>query len=178
MGIRAGHHRMTARLAGHPDLVWEFDAASGSEHKRTFEFSAADETPGASAAGNTAASNIDASADELSRPVPTGVYIGLALTGALAVGAGVTGYLALSKKSDFDDANDGTDPARAEELRDSGQTLNLITDVLLGGAVVAAGVTAVLYLTRPTEPQRDTTALRAVPVVTPNTAALTLSGSF
>ena len=47
------------------------------------------------------------------RPTPTGVYIGLAATGVFAVGAGVVGALALGKKCEFDDANNGGDVSNA-----------------------------------------------------------------
>ncbi len=113
----------------------------------------------------------------MERPVPTAVFIGLAATGVLAVGAGVTGVMATGKKSDFDEANDGLDPDGAQEIADSGKTLNLVTDILLGGAVVAGAVTAVLYLNRPEVPaQRD--ALRVSPTVGQRGGGLFLSGRF
>jgi predicted regulator of Ras-like GTPase activity (Roadblock/LC7/MglB family) len=113
------------------------------------------------------------------RPVPTGVYIGIAATGALAVAAGVTGVLTLSKKSDFDNKNDGSNPDQATSLRSSGQTLGLMSDIFTAGAVVAAGVTAYLYFARPENPaaQQGNHFLLS-PAVARDGAALHLSGRF
>jgi hypothetical protein len=113
-----------------------------------------------------------------SRPVGTGVYVGLVATGALVVGAGVTGVLALGKHSDFKTANDGSDPGKADSLKSSGQTLNVVSDIFTAGAVVAAGVTAYLYFSRPEVPAAQSSRLHLSPTVGPNGAALSLSGRF
>ncbi|HEY1537381.1 MAG TPA: hypothetical protein VGF76_25345 [Polyangiaceae bacterium] len=112
------------------------------------------------------------------RPTPTGVYVGTAVTGALVVGAAVTGVLALSKHSDYNKANNGSDPSKADSLKSSGQTLNLVTDIFVGGAVVAAGVTAYFFFSRPEVPAQQSARLSITPVVGPNVAALSLSGRF
>ncbi|MEP7052461.1 MAG: hypothetical protein ABJB12_18990 [Pseudomonadota bacterium] len=112
------------------------------------------------------------------RPTPTGVYIGAAVTGAFAVGAAVTGVLALSKHSDYNKANNGSDPANADSLKSSGQTLNLVTDICVGGAVVAAAVTTYLFISRPEVPAQQSARVSLTPVVGPNLAALSLSGRF
>jgi hypothetical protein len=165
VGIHAGSHRMRAELQGHDPQSWEFNAESGAEQSHTFELPVTKIPVGAAGAGPT-------------RPIPTGVYIGLAATGALAIGTGITGFLALSKKSEYDSKNTGTNIPQAQDLHDSVKTMNLVTDILLGGTVLAAGVTAVLYVTRPTkEPQHDV-GLTAVPVVTPSGAALSVLGHF
>jgi hypothetical protein len=122
----------------------------------------------------------------MSRPVPARVWVGVVATGALAVAAGVTGALAVAKHSDFESANDGTDPPKAQDLKNSGQTFNLVNDICLGGAVVAAGVTAALYFTRPTiettgsAPGSRTAKSRllVVPDVARSGAGLNLLGRF
>jgi hypothetical protein len=113
-----------------------------------------------------------------SRPVESGVYVGLVATGAFVVGAGVSGALALSKHSDFNKANDGSDPSKADSLRSSGQTLNLVNDLCTAGAVVAAGVTAYVFFSRPELPAQQAGRWQLSPAVGPNVAALNLSGSF
>ena len=70
-------------------------------------------------------------------------------TGALAIGGTVTGIMATGKRSDFDVANDGSDPDKAEELKSDGETLNLITDAMFAGAIAGGVVTTILYFTRP-----------------------------
>jgi hypothetical protein len=118
-------------------------------------------------------------ADESNRPVPTSVYVGLAATGALAAGGAVVAIMAKGKHSDFESLNSNLktsdDVAEAQDLRDSGKTLNLVADALFGGAIVAGGVTAVLYFTRPTE---KPSAMRVVPLVARGGGGMFLSGSF
>jgi hypothetical protein len=137
--VRAGHHRLTARIAGQPDVVWETDVTSQGAVEHTFDFTTAPAAPpGATQPGPVA--------DE-GGGVPTGVYIGLAATGVFAAGGAVAGILAMGKNSDYEEANDGSDPAAAEDIKKSGETLNLVADICFGAAVVSAGVTAVIYFT-------------------------------
>jgi hypothetical protein len=115
----------------------------------------------------------------MERPIPVPVFIAAGATVALAAGGGVVGFLASSKKGDFDDANDGSDPDKAQELRDSGSTLNLVADALFGGAIVAGAVTAVLYFTRPEVPaEQDTGALDVTPAVGPGGGSVWVTGRF
>lgn len=187
LGLRPGHHRITAHLDGYKDEKWVFDAQPSGSVSHVFKLekpSAATPQPGGPAGPQTTGPTAGGGAQgtshlsTMTRPVPTGVFIGLAATGALAVGAGVTGALALKKKSDFNVANDGSDPAAASDLRSSGKTMNLVTDVLVGGAVVAAGVTAVLYLNRPEVPAQKDTALRVNPALGPRGGGVSVSGRF
>lgn len=151
LGLRAGRHRITARVAGYDDGKWEVDLAPGSSVDHAFELkqegTAAGTEPGA---GNGATGPLtDAGPKRMERPIPGMVWVGVAATGAFVVGATITGLIASGKRSDFNDKNDGSDPQAADKLKNDGQKMNLITDVLLGGAVVAGAVTAVLFLSRP-----------------------------
>jgi hypothetical protein len=104
------------------------------------------------------------SAEEPNRPVPVGVWVGLGLTGALGIGAGVVGGMALSAKSSWEESG-----KPAADVA-SGETLNLTTDILLGATAAAAVVTAVLYFTRSEEGPED------VAVVVPLTDGTTFGG--
>lgn len=132
----------------------------------------------AAAPGTPTSSAPPPSTAPATRPVQTGVYVGLVATGAFAVGAGVTGVLALSKHSDYNKANTGTDPSNADNLKSSGQTLSLVSDIFTAGAVVAAGVTAYLYFSRPEVPAAQSGSLHLSPAVGRDGAALSLSGRF
>jgi hypothetical protein len=157
LGLRAGHHRIVASQPGYTDDVWEFEAKPGEQLSHSFHLQAP--TPQAAPTGavpvaplpspNGVAPSTDSA--HTSRPVPASVYVGLAATVAFAAGGSVVGVLASSKRSDFNKANDGSNPSHAQDLRDSGTKLNLVADVLFGGAVVGAAVTSVLYFTRPTQ---------------------------
>lgn len=166
-GGHAGLHRIRARLAGYEDAVWEINARAGTQHTHLFDL-----VPTRKGEQTTTQPG-----DTGIRPVPTSVYIGLAATGVFAAGAAVTGALAVSKGSAYDDANDGTNPGHADDLRSSTQTMNLATDVLLGATLVSAGITAYLYFTRPTVATRSAR-LEWTPVLAPGAGLMSVSGSF
>lgn len=81
---------------------------------------------------------------EPERPSAVPVWIGVGLTGALVIGGTATGFAALSKHGQFRD--DALDETAREEARRDGKQLAGITDIVLGGALVAAGVTTYYYL--------------------------------
>lgn len=170
IGVRAGHHKITASATGYEPAVWEVEAVSGVAQSHVFEL----KRPAPAGAGGGGV----APGGSAERPTPTGVYVGLAATGVFAVGAGVVGALALGKKSDFDDANKGTDVSNAKDLHDGVKTFNLVTDVLIGAAVVSAGVTTYLYLSRPKTETPASGWMRVRPQVGFNTGGLQLEGAF
>jgi hypothetical protein len=178
LGVRTGHHRMTARLAGYEDAVWEFDAAPGADQTHVFEMKPR-AVPVAAAPGQSTLPPDRGVPTGYERPTPASVYVGLAATGAFTAGAVVTGVLALGKKSDFDDANTGATPDEAEDLSSSTKSMNLVTDVLIGAAVVSAAVTTYLYLDRPEVPVgQEQGALKLEPLLGRDAALMSLSGRF
>ncbi|HEY6078724.1 MAG TPA: hypothetical protein VIW29_07970 [Polyangiaceae bacterium] len=164
IGVRSGRHKIVARLTGREDAVWELDAVSGVAQSHSFVLKAS-----AAPAG---------SSGQTTRPVPTGVWVGLAATGAFAIGAGVVGGMALGKNSDFQDANNGGNESEAQDLHDSVNTLNLVTDILIGAAVVSAGVTTYLYLSRPKVDVAGSGWIRVQPELGLNAGALRVTGAF
>ncbi len=114
------------------------------------------------------------------------VWVGWAVTGALAVGAGVTGGLALAKAGAHGDqrTNAGTTQADLEATRNDAKTMALVTDILIPCAVVAGAVT-LYFSVRSLEPAKTgkKTQLQfgASPTVGPSGvsgAAGTVIGSF
>ena len=180
VGIRGGHHRMTASATGYKDSVWEFDTPSqGDTH--SFKLEKVEAAPAVNPAGPDAGTPPPSPGAK--RPVPVGVFVGIAATGALAVGGAIVGVLATSKRSDYNTLNSNivtqADFDKAQSTRNSGQTLNIVADSCFAGAVVAAGVTAVLFFTRPTREQpAAATTWHLSPVVASNGGGLFLSGSF
>ena len=170
IGVRAGHHNITASAPGYAPLVWEMEAVSGAAQAHTFELQRPVATTGPTPGAGPLRS--------AERPTPTGVYVGLAATGVFAVGAGVMGALALGKNGEFDDANKGNDVSNAKDLHDSVKTFNLVTDVLIGAAVVSAGVTTYLYFSRPKADVPASGWLRVQPQVGLHTSTLQLEGAF
>jgi hypothetical protein len=170
IGVKPGHHKIVARLSGYEEGVWELEAVSGVAQSHSFVLAPAR----TAAAGGQPGPMAPTTASD--RPTPTGVYVGLVATGAFAVGAGVVGVMALGKNSEFDDANDGTSPANAKDLSDSTKTLNLVTDVLIGAAVVSAGITTYLYLSRPKANSAGW--IRVQPQVGLQSSTVQLTGAF
>lgn len=179
IGIRPGHHVILVKANGMEPSTWELDASAGSTQEKAFELKAPEEAPSASNnPGPVAPAPV-----EMERPVPTSAYVGLAATGALLVGSGVVGAMALAKHSDYEKKNDGSDPAAAKSIADSGKTLNLVTDALLGATLVAGGITTYLFVSRPEVPKSDaaprgTAFVRLSPAAAPSGAGLWLDGRF
>jgi hypothetical protein len=144
LGLRRGHHVFKARYPDGVESTWEIDVNGDDAH--VFERPAETPVPSTPTA-------IDGSADTMpTRPIPRSVAIGGIATGVFAVGTIVTGILAVSTHSRYESANDGTSASRASDLRTSGQTLNVVSDVFLGVTILGAAATAYLYFTRPTVP--------------------------
>jgi hypothetical protein len=139
LGLRSGHHVMTVHVDGYQDATWDFEAPAGSSQTKQIVLAKTSVATAAPVAPTGA----------VERPIPTGVYVGLAATGALAVGGTIVGILASGKRSDFNAANDGLHVDEAQSLHDTGKTYNLVADIMFGGAVVAAGVTTYLFVARP-----------------------------
>ncbi|MGH7439386.1 MAG: tetratricopeptide repeat protein [Polyangiaceae bacterium] len=156
IGVRQGSHQITARIDGYPDVAWELEATVGSPVSHTFTFKRAEVAapvavqPAATPSTAAPAPAVAEAAPVAKRPVPAGVYIGAIATGLLTTGAVVTGLAALGKHSDFQAENNGSMSTQAQSDKSTGETLNVINDVCIGGAVAGAVLTVVLYTTRPT----------------------------
>lgn len=170
LGMRAGVHRVKVALDGYQEQVIEIELTPGAKESRAIKLEPLKP-------GEVAKPDKPAPTQEMERPIPVYAWVTLGLTGALAVGTGVTGGLALANKSDYDEINDGRDPAAAEDSRSKGQTLNIATDVLLGTTVAAAGVTLILILTRPEVPAEKEKAAVDVHVV-PTGTGVYVMGTF
>jgi hypothetical protein len=65
-----------------------------------------------------------------------------AITAVLGGSATVTGILAVKQRNDFEEkqATFGVNPSELEDKRSNAQTLGIVTDVLLAGTIVSAGL--------------------------------------
>lgn len=82
----------------------------------------------------------------LTAPSKLPLYVGAGATVGFAAIGLVTGVLAVGKHGTFTDPA-STTPERAD-AKSSGETLSVVTDVMLVGAVLSAGFTAYWYLAR------------------------------
>jgi hypothetical protein len=177
LSVRPGHHLFTASAPSKTAQTWEVDLEPSSTQSYRFDLDHAIARPALAPAAVPAPVAVPPPDTTGARPVPTSVYIGLAATGAFAIGAGVTGGLALKKNSDYKAAN-RQDEQQAKSLRDSTKTLNLVTDVLIGAAFVSAGVTTYLYLKRPERQSTGLAELRLEPHLGLNQSGFALEGAF
>jgi len=132
LGLRPGHHAITAKLADHEDAVWELDAFAGSRDKHAFTMRPRVVAPAQAAA-----------------PAPAhhgagiGPWIVMGIGGAMLVGGAVTGVVALGKTADIEDKCPNDVCPRGFDLdgeRSSARTFVRVTDVLLiGGSLVTLG---------------------------------------
>lgn len=112
----------------------------------------------------------------------TPFIVAASVTGALAVGAGVTGWLYLSKRSDYEDlnANPKVSPKTREEERDEAQTLNVANLILSGGALLAGGLTSYYWFDSRKSERDGTTSsrLRLLPQLSTHRASIQLTGEL
>ena len=131
LGIRRGRHRLTFRKAGYQPRVVELEAEKKT-HSLSIELAPVrKEKP---------------KPDEGLPPFPLSAIITASITGAVVIGAAITGGLAIERHTTFDAINDGDEPDTAQSIRDEGVALSIATDVLLGVAVAGAVTTIVLWL--------------------------------
>jgi hypothetical protein len=199
IGIHPGRHKFAITSDDHVPRVWAFEAAPGAVLSAQFRLVRARpprkhtdarqpltlqkrSAPGAAHVQHRP-SEVLLSPDPLSaheRETPSGVYVGIATTGALAMGATVAGILALPNHSEFDRQNSASHEDKASDLRGVGLQLNLLTDVLIGATVLAAAGTGYLYFSSasssatPSAPTR----MQARPMVGPSGGLVQVSGRF
>lgn len=137
IGIRPGHHVITAKLPDHEDEVWELDAYAATRDRRAFAMrEKVVATPGGPVESRGSSH--------------TGPYIMMGVGGAMLVGGAITGIVALGKTSDIESKCPGDVCPQnfdLDDARSSASTFVRVTDVLLiGGAIVGLGGAAWLLL--------------------------------
>lgn len=145
LGLRSGSHRITIEAPSREPEVLELDLGPGAREEREVILSST--TRDTSEASPAVAPDPDTEADDTSdggSGLMTGVWIGVGLTGALAIGTGVVGGMAASNFGKYEDAVAAGDDAEAADLEDKGKTLNLVGDILLGATIAGAATTGVL----------------------------------
>ena len=99
------------------------------------------------------------------KPSRTGVWVGWATTGTLAVSAGVIGYFGVSKANELQSMRTdyGVTRSQLDSAQSSARTLLMISDITAGLAVVAGGVS--LYMTLAGSSERPAERPKASPSV-------------
>ncbi len=151
LSLRHGHHVMRARLAGYVDQAWEFESTGETMSPHVFRMA------------RPAPTLVEAPAPR-SRPIPTSAWATGSIALALAAGGAVVGAVALSEHADFNSLNDGDHVGAAGSARSEGRTLNVVADLLFRAAVVGAGITTYLVVSRPSVEHPSGSRVRLLPV--------------
>ena len=180
LGIHPGEHAFTATTEDGKELTWKVSIENGSTHDHTFELTKVQTAPTATAAPTVTAAPTATGepAEQMTRPTPTSVKVMLGVTGAFAVGAGVMMGMASAAKADYDKVN-GTGASDVEGKRNNVILLNGVADGLLGGTVLAAGTTLILYLVRPSvKEEAQKSGFYITPAATPAAGGVVAGGRF
>lgn len=153
--IGAGRHKFSASTTATVPVSRVLDLSGGEAKTLNLELVAPGHVPAAPERVGLAESG--------DRPPSrnTTLWIGVGVTGALAIGTVVMGAVALSNKSSFDEelrrySVDGNGGA-IDSARSSLKTSALVFDLLAAATVVSGGVTLVLGLSAPHRPSPSAT---------------------
>jgi hypothetical protein len=162
--VGAGRRRVSATLPSGQTVSKVIEVAGGDEPTVALEFP--DSPPPA------ATPKPIATQSEPPSKVP--LYVGVTVTGLLAAGTVATGILSLGAQHDLDNevAKFPGSSSAIDSARTRGRTLAIVTDVLGGAAVVAAGITVYIALTTPSAKSSTTVGLAVAP------GSLGLAGKF
>lgn len=163
LGLRSGQHRVRVEAEGHKPVVFTAELTPGDKHLRKVRLVETDAFKKKKKKEKERKKRQRKKRGEAPKPSPepepepdgddegggiSGPSIAMiAVTGALTVGAVVVGALALQAHADYDTYEDGGDRFDAENVRATGEALNIVTDVLIGTAAASAIVTIVLLAT-------------------------------
>jgi len=173
--VNAGPHRVKATIEGAAPVVREVDVTSGHPIAVELELEIVPK-------GDGGAETADEPSGLPGSSWPSGVAIGLwVATAAFAVGAGVTGTIAIVSSNDLETMRypgPNLQPSPDSDVRstsDRVDTMAQVTDWLIAGAVVT-GVSAIyLTIAGATEPEASTTGSASVGV---GPGGISLRGSF
>jgi len=143
VAISAGEHRVQVRLEGHETITRTVQAREGADLVVAVTLPAVQSAPVESVAPPPPAPEQPPVHSAALGRGPL-LWTGIGLTAALLVTGTITGLVALSEHSEYQDPH--TAPDRRRELYEGRNTLPLITDVLLDGALLTGLATGALYL--------------------------------
>jgi hypothetical protein len=156
--VSEGRRKIAATKAGLTPTTRVIDVAGGDRPKVSLELV---EPPSPQVITVTQPANHEGGTQQVVAPQPpaptvrtttgpsTAFWVGVSITGVLAVGTGVLGALALSAKNTFDSrvSQVGVTTAQVDDARNQTRAFALATDITGGVAIAAAITTIVLAFT-------------------------------
>ncbi len=186
--VEPGQHSFTVTSDGYETVEGRMDLPPGKETRKRVRLERERVAAGSGQPARAQPRGIEPDgADRPARPSKLTLWVGLGVTGALAVGGTVTGYATLSQHRQYQD--ESRSAAAREAARRDGRRLAGVTDILFGTALVAGGATAYYYFAvyKPRSAAADRAdargleeeqSLRLAPLLGPRVAGLAVSGSF
>lgn len=152
--ISTGRRRVTGRAPGHTPVTQIIDAAGGEDVSVTMQL----QPIPSSAADRPAVAAPIYRRGGTRKPLLIGLAIG---AGVLAAGGVVFGYLAESDSVEYREAlQRKTSSSELKDLADGAKTYALVTDFLIGAALLTATVGTVVLMSADIETREPTTQLR------------------
>lgn len=147
--VGPGRHKFSAMTPDIPVVARLVDVAAGERSTVEIELRQPEKSPVI-----VPASMSGQNSEPIAPPSRTAVWVGLGVTGALAIGTAVAGVVSLSAKSSFEDAlgNYPGDASRVRSTRDSLKTTALVFDILAVSTIVAGVTTVAIQLFSPRHP--------------------------
>lgn len=179
IAVNAGKRRVSATAEGRTAASELVTVAGGDEVKVTLSLA---EPPKAEPVVLAPAAPPPQEPARAPEPPPSRMttlsYVGFGAAGALAIGAGVTGFLAQRASKDLSNMEfvGATPSPEVEDQRSKVKRLALTTDVLAGAALATFGVT--LYLTLSRTPTREQAPAAAQLHLSIAPGSLGLGGTF
>ncbi len=165
IGMHPGDHKIVASKKSQKDIEWQVDIKGGDKLSKEFTFESGKPV---TAEGFKPEDNgdkppvkpVEHNDEGPSRPMPGYAWALVGVTGALAIGWGITGGLALAKGSQYKKDNTAEALQANPNLDLTGEqksvkTLNTVADVMMGLTIASAVTTVVLIVTRPTVDKKE-----------------------
>lgn len=179
--IDAGQHHVVARKDGKSPANKDVTLAGADDVKMDLELTDLPVATPVPVPVPQPGGGRDRPVDEGPPPSRGPVWIGWTATGAFAVGAVVTGVLALGAQKDLSRLRDDPNATRQslDDTKSKAQTLGIVTDVLIGAAVVSGAVSLYFTLKKPSSSSASAAATGPAPLsVGVGPTDLRLQGTF
>ncbi len=176
--IAPGVHSVTVTLNSFAPVTKKTRIVSGDITSLRFELVPEQESVITPIDSSASSSKPEKEEEEPEKPKRVWTWVALGLGVGSAIGAGVTGGLALGKAKDVEGMCDGNIcPVEAQDPIDKVGSLNLATDILMGVAVVGVVATIILYFVEPDDELNESN-VSVMPIALQSGGGAVIGGRF